>query len=140
MMRAPEHRRPIFMRFLIGRDIQRDRRAADCMPGSDPADESLCTRSTPPKPGAVWRHSRKFIAEEFRWQRKMGSEPPPPRETTRLSGWTGSAAETKRCTLSVVYPAGGPRVRIPFPPAERWYGAGGEEMAPSSLQPTDGVP
>ena len=23
---------------------------------------------------------------------------------------------------------------------ERWYGAGGEEMAPSSLQPTDGVP
>ena len=27
----------------------------------------------------------------------------------------------------------GPRVRIRFPPAERWYGAGGEEMAPSSL-------
>ena len=34
---------------------------------------------------------------------------------------------------------GGPRVRILLPP-ERWYGAGGEEMAPSSLQPTDGVP
>jgi hypothetical protein len=28
---------------------------------------------------------------------------------------------------------GGPRVRIRFPPAVRWYGAGGEEMAPSSL-------
>ena len=27
----------------------------------------------------------------------------------------------------------GPRVRIQFPPGERWYGAGGEEMAPSSL-------
>ena len=27
-------------RFLIDRDIQRNRRAADCMPGSDPADES----------------------------------------------------------------------------------------------------
>src|ERR1700731_2884085 len=33
-----------------------------------------------------------------------------------------------------------PEVRIQLPPAERWYGAGGEEMAPSSLQPTDGVP
>src|SRR6478609_166688 len=30
---------------------------------------------------------------------------------------------------------GGPRVRIHLPPAARWYGAGGEEMAPSSLQP-----
>src|ERR1700738_4066937 len=29
---------------------------------------------------------------------------------------------------------GGPRVRINLPPPERWYGAGGEEMAPSSLQ------
>jgi hypothetical protein len=27
-------------RFLIGRDIQRDRRVADCMPGSEPTDES----------------------------------------------------------------------------------------------------
>jgi protein Tex len=27
----------------------------------------------------------------------------------------------------------GPRVRIPLPPPARWYGAGGEEMAPSSL-------
>ena len=27
----------------------------------------------------------------------------------------------------------GPRVRIRLPPAVRWYGAGGEEMAPSSL-------
>src|SRR3984893_10250873 len=27
----------------------------------------------------------------------------------------------------------GPRVRIRLPPGERWYGAGGEEMAPSSL-------
>ena len=26
-----------------------------------------------------------------------------------------------------------PMVRIHLPPAERWYGAGGEEMAPSSL-------
>src|SRR6476646_2117737 len=26
-----------------------------------------------------------------------------------------------------------PEVRIHLPPAERWYGAGGEEMAPSSL-------
>jgi hypothetical protein len=30
-------------------------------------------------------------------------------------------------------PYGGPMVRIHLPPAERWYGAGGEEMAPSSL-------
>src|SRR6266853_5113154 len=29
---------------------------------------------------------------------------------------------------------GGPRVRIHLPPAERCYGAGGEEMAPSSLR------
>src|ERR1700730_2753950 len=35
---------------------------------------------------------------------------------------------------------GGPRVRIRLPPAARWYGAGGEEMAPSSLHLTDGVP
>src|ERR1700730_15935625 len=34
----------------------------------------------------------------------------------------------------------GPRVRILLPPPARWYGAGGEEMAPSSLQLTDGVP
>src|ERR1700680_3652362 len=33
----------------------------------------------------------------------------------------------------------GPRVRIPPPPPARWYGAGGEEMAPSSLHLTDGV-
>jgi hypothetical protein len=26
-----------------------------------------------------------------------------------------------------------PEVRIHLPPGERWYGAGGEEMAPSSL-------
>ena len=38
------------------------------------------------------------------------------------------------------FPNGEPEVRIHLPPAERWYGAGGEEMAPSSLQPTDGVP
>jgi hypothetical protein len=34
----------------------------------------------------------------------------------------------------------GPTVRISFPPAKRWYGAGGGEMAPSSLHLTDGVP
>jgi ATP-dependent DNA ligase len=34
----------------------------------------------------------------------------------------------------------GPGVRIPLAPAGRWYGAGGEEMAPSSLHLTDGVP
>ena len=28
---------------------------------------------------------------------------------------------------------GEPKVQIHLPPAERWYGAGGEEMAPSSL-------
>ena len=32
------------------------------------------------------------------------------------------------------------QVRIHLPPAGRWYGAGGEEMAPSSLHLTDGVP
>jgi hypothetical protein len=32
------------------------------------------------------------------------------------------------------------QVRIRLPPAARWYGAGGEEMAPSSLHRTDGVP
>jgi hypothetical protein len=31
-------------------------------------------------------------------------------------------------------------VRIHLPPAARWYGAGDEEMAPSSLWLTDGVP
>src|ERR1700730_8323242 len=35
---------------------------------------------------------------------------------------------------------GGLEVRIHLSPGERWYGAGGEKMAPSSLQPTDGVP
>src|ERR1700731_4930973 len=34
----------------------------------------------------------------------------------------------------------GPMVRIRLPPAGRWYGAGGEEMAPSSLPLTDGEP
>jgi hypothetical protein len=34
----------------------------------------------------------------------------------------------------------GPRVRIRLAPAARWYGAGDEEMAPSSLWLTDGVP
>jgi hypothetical protein len=34
----------------------------------------------------------------------------------------------------------GPRVRIHLPPPVRWYGAGGEEMAPSSRKLTDGVP
>jgi hypothetical protein len=29
--------------------------------------------------------------------------------------------------------AGAPKVRIHLPPPVRWYGAGGEEMAPSSL-------
>jgi hypothetical protein len=33
------------------------------------------------------------------------------------------------------YLTAGPMVRIRFPPAGRWYGAGGEEMAPSSLEP-----
>src|SRR5258707_6184632 len=37
-------------------------------------------------------------------------------------------------------PDGGPMVRILLPPPARWYGAGGEEMAPSSLYLTDGVP
>ena len=35
--------------------------------------------------------------------------------------------------LDISYGAGGPNVRIHSPPGERWYGAGGEEMAPSSL-------
>jgi hypothetical protein len=38
------------------------------------------------------------------------------------------------CTHLAQAPYGGPRVRIHLPPAARWYGAGGEEMAPSSLQ------
>jgi hypothetical protein len=36
-------------------------------------------------------------------------------------------------TLTETFVRVGPRVRIRIPPAGRWYGAGGEEMAPSSL-------
>src|ERR1700738_4632939 len=56
----------------------------------------------------------------------------------RASRWRrGSVA---RARVHRAHRRGGPRVRIPFPPPARWYGAGGEEMAPSSLQVTDGVP
>src|SRR6267154_5252159 len=52
----------------------------------------------------------------------------------------GKEAGRRVRAKTIVPIKGGPRVRIPLPPAGRWYGAGGEEMAPSSLYLTDGVP
>src|SRR5580704_5065264 len=47
----------------------------------------------------------------------------PPYRGRSFTGWNASASPD----------APEPEVRIHLPPAERWYGAGGEEMAPSSL-------
>src|ERR1700731_538793 len=64
----------------------------------------------------------------------VGAADQAPRACDSARGLTGKERAISR------FVAPGPRVRIHFPPGERWYGAGGEEMAPSSLYPTDGVP
>jgi hypothetical protein len=62
-----------------------------------------------------------------------------PSASTRTIGRSGlhdgGAGSVARARCTEPNRREGPRVRILLPPAERWYGAGGEEMAPSSLQP-----
>ena len=63
---------------------------------------------------------------------QLSDRPVPPRGGERFfkaaARMLGKRSLEKRCPSD-----GGPMVRIHLPPAERWYGAGGEEMAPSSL-------
>ena len=55
-------------------------------------------------------------------------------EASVFEGGGGARASLGKRSLEKRRPSGGgPRVRIHLPPAGRWYGAGGEEMAPSSL-------
>jgi hypothetical protein len=51
----------------------------------------------------------------------------------RAAGELDCPGEARDPTSTIVQSHAEPEVRIHFPPALRWYGAGGEEMAPSSL-------
>ena len=46
---------------------------------------------------------------------------------------TAGCSQIEKLALYTTVAFAGPMVRIHLAPPERWYGAGGEEMAPSSL-------